>query len=105
MAPSTTTLAAMRPLAAGDPWLPLVNPDRCSSLKYPSLPRRTSHCAEYRGLPGQHPRKVSKLSPALALGAAALVFGAAMTAQAASLRQRPDTARTRPLPASAGAEG
>jgi hypothetical protein len=57
-------------------------------------------------LPGQHPRKVSKLSPALALGAATLVLGAGVAAQeAASLRPRPGSARTLPLSATAGAQG
>ena len=49
--------------------------------------------AGYRGLPGQHPKKVSKLSRALALGAATLVLGAGVAAQeAAGLRQHPDPA-------------
>jgi hypothetical protein len=52
------------------------------------------------GLPGQRPRKVSKLSaPALVLGAATLMLGAGVAAQDAvtTFRQRPETARSQPL--------
>jgi hypothetical protein len=60
---------------------------------------------EFRGLPDQHPRKVSKLSaPALLLGAATLVLGAGVAAQDAG-RQRGDNPRNQPLSTTTGREG
>jgi hypothetical protein len=82
--------------------LRLVNRDHCSFINHPPpSAAELRFDAERRGLPGQQPRKVSKLSvPTFVLGGAMLVlaFGAAAQEAATTARPRPDAAWSRPPP-------